>query len=106
FVAYTETMASMYRKKREADLEGILIRETVDSFQKDWITFIRVEENDELSGYMTQVIKKHPLRGFDEIHLASAMMIHENLPDHFLFACFDERLNYAARSEGLGTFPP
>jgi len=42
FVAYAETMASMYRKKREVDHEDTLIRQATDSFRQDWRTFIRV----------------------------------------------------------------
>ncbi|MBK5101671.1 MAG: type II toxin-antitoxin system VapC family toxin, partial [Desulfobacteraceae bacterium] len=51
FVAYAETMASMYRKKREEDLADTLIRKIADSFHQDWESFIRVEVNDELNLY-------------------------------------------------------
>jgi len=106
FVAYAETMASMYRKKREAGLADTLISKTVDAFQKDWESFIRVEVNDALNGYIDQVVEKYPVRGFDAIHLASAMVIHERFPEDFVFACFDDGLVHAARAEGLETFPP
>lgn len=106
FVAYAETMASLYRKKREADLADALIRKIVDSFQQDWEGFIRVEVNGELNAYIDRVVAKHPLRGFDAIHLASAIVIHERLPEGFVFACFDDRLASAAQSQGLETFPP
>jgi len=105
FVAYAETMASMYRKKREANLADTLIRKMADSFQKDWKSFIRVEVNDELNGYIDRVVEGYPLRGFDAIHLASAMVIHEKFPEDFVFACFDEELVRAAKLEGLETFP-
>jgi len=106
FVAYAETIASIYRKKREADLADTLIRKIADSFRQDWESFIRVEVNDELNGYINRLVEGHPLRGFDAIHLASAMVIHERLPEDFVFACFDDRLARTARSEGLETFPP
>ncbi len=106
FAAYTETMASMYRKKRESDLADTLICKIADSFHQDWESFIRVEVNDKLNGYIDRVVEKYPLRGFDAIHLASAIVIHERLPEDFVFACFDNRLARAAKSEGLETFPP
>ena len=106
FVAYAETMASMYRKKRELDLADTLICKIADSFHQDWESFIRVEVNDKLNGYIDRVVEKYPLRGFDAIHLASAIVIHERLPEDFVFACFDDRLVSAAQSEGLETFPP
>jgi len=104
-VAYAETMASMYRKQREEDLAETLIQRIADSFHQDWGSFIRVEVNNELNGYIDRVVKGYPLRGFDAIHLASAMVIHERIPEDFLFVCFDDRLARAARSEGLETFP-
>jgi len=106
FVAYAETMASLYRKKREAGLADALIRKIADSFHRDWESFIRVEVNRELNEYIDRVVEGYPLRGFDAIHLASALVIHEKLPEHFLFACFDDRLAFAAQSEGLQIYPP
>ncbi len=106
FVAYAETMASMYRKKREEGLADKLIRKTVDAFHRDWQSFIRVEVNDTLNVYIHRVVDRYPVRGFDAIHLASAMVIHERFPEDFEFACFDDRLVHAAKSEGLATFPP
>ncbi len=105
-VAYAETMASVYRKKQEAHLADALIGEIVESFNRDWKSFIRVEVNDELNGYIERAVEQYPIRGFDAIHLASAMVIHEKLPGDVVFACFDDSLARAARSEGLETFPP
>ncbi len=105
-VAYAEMMASMYRKKREGDLSDTLIKRIVDAFHHDWVSFIRVEVNDELNGYIQQIVKRYPLRGFDAIHLVSAIVVQERLPEQFVFACFDIRLARAAQGEGLETFPP
>ena len=105
-VAYAETLASVYRKKREADLPDKLVREIIHSFHRDWESFIRVEVNDELNEYIDRVVEGYSLRGFDAIHLASAIVIQEKLPENFLFACFDNKLAFAAQSEGLETFPP
>lgn len=105
-VAYAETMACFYRKKREAELSHKLIGKIADLFRMDWKSFIRVEVNDELNQYIDMVVGKHRLRGFDAIHLASAMIIHEKLPENFLFVCFDDRLAHAAYEEGFEAFPP
>ena len=105
-VAYAETMASMYRKKRESDLADTLILKIADTFHQDWESFIRVEVSDKLNEYMDRVVQKYPLRGFDTIHLASAMVIHEKLPEDFVFVCFDDKLARAAQLEGFETFPP
>ena len=97
FVAYAETMASIYRKKRESFLDDLLVQKILDLFKQDWLSFVRVEVNDELNFYIDRVIAEHPLRGFDSIHLASAVIIHQSIQENFIFAYFDDKLASAAR---------
>ena len=104
-VAYAEVMASFYRKKRETAFEDALMEEIVRNFRTDWHSFIRIQVNDELNEYIDKAIEAHPLRGFDAIHLASAMIMHENFQDRLLFACFDQKVTQAAQKEGIQTFP-
>jgi len=104
-VAYAETMASLYRKKREVDLSSKIFNKLVKSFQLDWESFIRMEVNDDLNETIHKVASKYSLRGFDAIHLVSAIIIHERINEAFLFACFDQRLINCAQMEGLATFP-
>jgi hypothetical protein len=77
----------------------------VRNLRTDWHSFIRIQVNDELNEFIDKAIEAHPLRGFDAIHLASAMIMHENLQDRLLFACFDQKLTQAAQTEGIQTFP-
>ena len=104
-VAYAETMAAFHRKKREGDATDDVIQKALDSFQEEWVGFIRIEVNDGLNNHIRKVIGKYPLRGFDAIHLASAILVHERLPGNLSFACFDQRLLEAARKEGLKVSP-
>lgn len=104
-VAYAETMASFYRKKREVDLSSKVFNELVNSFHLDWEAFIRVEVNEGINETVHKVVVRHPLRGFDAIHLASAIITHERINEAFLFACFDQKLINSAQIEGLATFP-
>ena len=104
-VAYAETVASIHRKKREVNSRAERFRRVLNSFQKDWKSFIRVEVNDNLNEVIDRVVGNHPLRGFDAIHLASALITRERLSEDFFFACFDRKLLQAAQMEGLETFP-
>ncbi len=104
-VGYAETLASLYRKKREGDLDGTTIKHLIDSFHDDWASFVRVEVSEELNKTIGRLVSVHPLRGFDAIHLASALAVHEHALEPFLFACFDKRLLEAAKAEGLSTYP-
>jgi len=104
-VAYAETVASIFRKKKESGLGEEVIQQVVDAFFLDWKSFFRVEVTDELNETVLRVVQSYALRGFDAIHLASAVLTRGSLPEDFLFACFDQRLAEAAREEGLVTFP-
>ena len=104
-VAYAETLAAIYRKKRESALKDNLVKEIAGALRKDWDGFIRIQVNDELNEYIDRAIIRHPLRGFDAIHLASAMIMNEKLPDNLIFLCFDQTLLQAAAKEGIETFP-
>jgi uncharacterized protein len=98
-------IASLYRKKREAHLGDVVIKEIREVFQQDWQSFIRVEINDVLNRYIDRVVERYPLKGFDAIHLASAVVLYERFPKEFIFSCFDQNLGRAAKLEGLETFP-
>ena len=105
-VAYAETMATIFRKKREAKNIGESLFESVFiSFQKDWMSFIHVDVTNDLNEEIGKLETAHPLRGFDAIHLASALTVHEHIQHEFIFACYDRRLSKAAKEEGLDIFP-
>jgi predicted nucleic acid-binding protein len=104
-VTYAEVMASIHRKRREASEDDKLFRGVMKSFQQDWNTFIQVAVTNDLNELIDRILLSHPLRGFDVIHLASALIVCENVSGKFLFACFDRRLNTAAHAEGLYTLP-
>ena len=86
-------------------MEEEVIQEVVDAFFLDWKSFFRVEVTDELNEIVLRLVQSYALRGFDAIHLASAVLTRGSLPEDFLFSCFDQRLAQAARKEGFATFP-
>ena len=102
-VAYAEALASIYRKKREAKFGKDKLGDLLNAFRRDWNSFIRVEVTDELNEWIVTLVSRFPLRGFDAIHLASALIVQETLQEEFLFACFDQKLLQAAQSAGLQT---
>jgi len=104
-VAYAEGMAAIYRKIHEERLTRAELQNITASFQSDWQGFIRIEVNDRLNPYIDKVLDQSRLRGFDAIHLASALLVRERFHHGLLFACFDTRLASAARLHGLKTLP-
>lgn len=53
-----------------------------------------------------RLVKKHGLRGFDAVHLSSAKMMKRNADLALFFSSFDDKLNKAARAEGLEVLTP
>ena len=77
----------------------------VRQFQEDWSSFIIVEVDNRLNETIHKVNANHGLRGFDAIHLASALTIGSAGVDNFFFACYNKRVRHAAQAEGLETSP-
>lgn len=104
-VAYSEALASIYRKKRATEFDNDKWVKILDAFRRDWNSFIRVDVTDDLNEWIDKIVSRYPLRGFDAIHLASALIVHDRLPEEYLFACFDKKLLRAAQMAGLKTLP-
>ena len=104
-VANAELLAAVYRKVSETRAKKSLFESVVRLFHEDWSSFIIVEVDNRLNETIHKVIAIHGLRGFDAIHLASALTIASAVADNFLFACYDERLSRAAQAENLETLP-
>lgn len=58
-----------------------------------------VEEED--SAKVADLAEKHALRGFDAIHLASAVTLREELSSPVTFSCSDNKLKKASQREKL-----
>jgi uncharacterized protein len=104
-VTCAELLAAFYRKSREERIHPPLMKRLVNAFLKDWKSFIIVEVNEKLNETLPSLLSRHPLRGFDAIHLASALTLNSAAAGSFLFACYDDRLLAAARAEALQTLP-
>lgn len=60
-----------------------------------------VEVSESVAKLGGELTDRHPLRGFDAIHLASALLLKNKTRSDVSFSCFDERLKEAAQAEGL-----
>ncbi|GAB6064322.1 type II toxin-antitoxin system VapC family toxin [Deferrisoma palaeochoriense] len=103
-VAWAETLAALARRAREGDLDegkhGLVRRR----FMRAFSAWARVPLGEEVNERVARLVLEHPLRGFDAIHLASALLIQEQARSAVTFACYDERLSRCAASAGLRLF--
>lgn len=104
-VANAETMASFQRKIRESAVALQTIQIASLRFRNDWSKILRVAVSDQINDLIKGLVTRHPLRGFDTIHLASALWLREALGEDIIFLCADAKLIAAGRDEGL-LIPP
>lgn len=104
-LAYTEAMAAFARARREVRLSPQEYRRVVDAFEEDWSRYITVEVTDRLVKTAGHLAASRALRGYDALHLASALSLRERVPSSMMFVAFDRALNVAAKRESLRIHP-
>jgi len=105
-IAYAEVHAALARRHREGDLSRDGYAGACARFERDWHSYVRIELHDEVLVTARRLIARHPLRGYDAVHLASALSLRDALGEDPTFLASDERLLKAARAERLPTLNP
>jgi len=103
-LAFAEVHATFARRRREALLLASELEELLLRFAEDWEGLLQVPVGAEVLAFVPELCKRHPLRGADAVHLASALLLRQEL--EVFFACSDSSLLAAAAAEGLATFNP
>jgi predicted nucleic acid-binding protein len=103
-VAYAEMRSSLSRGLREGRISRAEHGYLVGELNRDWRRRIEtIELTDRISFRAGDLSQTYALRGFDAIHLASALTLQEGLDELVTFSAFDDRLNGAALACGLAT---
>lgn len=100
-IAYAEVFAGLTRKMREGHLSSAQYYLACRQFEGDWQAYIRVELHDDLLLLARDLIRRYPLKGFDAVHLASALSLNNAIDEEVTFAAADRRILRAADAEGL-----
>ena len=100
-VAYPETRAALARRFRENMFKPREYRQLISFFNNDWENYMIVRLTKKLVRLAGDLAEKHGLRGFDAIHLSSAMTLFQELSTPIIFLCSDQRLQKAAKLEKL-----
>ena len=115
-LSYAEIHAIVARRVRERLLsagEGAAIQ---DRFDADWVLgFTAVELDSYVLIFIRDLVKAHPLRGADAVHLASALWLRDMVRvggklarpgEQITFASSDKQLITAAQQHDLEIFNP
>lgn len=100
-VAYVEANAGIARKHREGEFARADYARLLKTFEVDWENYFVIEMTADVARLGGELVQRHPLRGFDAIHLASALLLKRKTKMNVAFSCFDERLAQAAQAERL-----
>jgi uncharacterized protein len=74
-------------------------------FRAEWLRLARVQLTEPLLARADAVAWHYGLRGYDAIHLASALYWQESLRQAVVLATFDRELWHAAEAAGLSVWP-
>ena len=106
-LARVEVTAAFFGKARSGEMTTNVAEVLRDVFLADWEEgrFLHVAPNELIETEAAQLAAVHMVRGFDAVHLATALAARRAVPELALFVCFDKRLSQAAAGEGFELLP-
>jgi predicted nucleic acid-binding protein len=104
-VAYAEARAAFGRLLRSGGTGPRQHGRRLRRLNLDWDDYLRIELMPEVVREAGDLAELHALRGFDSIHLASALWLKERTASALAFAAYDRRLHTAAALAGMTTYP-
>lgn len=88
---------------------GLVAREAalkaLESFNADWEHLIRLQFGEPLAARAATLAWEHGLRGYDAVHLATALVWRETLGETVTVATYDRELWRGAQASGLSPWP-
>jgi len=100
-VAYAEARAAFARRFREKAFTTDEYNRLKEFFDKDWNRYLILSVTKDMIRLAGDMAEKHALRGFESIHLASALTLRQELSSPIVFSCFDDNLQKASEREDL-----
>jgi len=100
-IAWAEAHAALSRRAREVPEDAAVIDEAKLALMQDWPHFVVMDVNQTLVELAGDYADAFALRGYDSVQLAAAFEAGRIAQCPVCFACFDTRLNKAARMLGM-----
>ncbi len=104
-VAYPEARATFARIKAQGISTDAKHLQRLAQLNLDWENLLRIELVPAVVRNAGDLTEIYGLRGFDAIHLASALWLKEKTSTPLYFAVFDQRLRAASERAGLTVVP-
>lgn len=100
-----ETVAAFAKAIRVKALEAGEAEAALQLFRAEWSDVIRVQATELIVGRAASLAWEHGLRGYDAVHLASALAWQAGLQESVIFATYDRYLWTTSNTVGLMCFP-
>ena len=100
-IAWAEAHAALSRRARETPEDAPVIEQAKAALALDWPHFVVLEISQPLVELAGDYADTFALRGYDSIQLAAASEAARIAQLPVFFACFDIRLNKAAKMLGM-----
>lgn len=102
-IAWAEAHAALSRRAREVSADVTPIGQAKQALVADWPHYLIVEVTQAVVETAGEFADTFALRGYDSVQLAAAHEAKQISRLPVSFACFDVRLNKAARVLGMNT---
>lgn len=106
WITYPEVHAALARKHREGWFSAAVLSRLAGAFELEWVAYDHIAVSGATLAEVRRLLRRHPLRGGDAVHLAAAAWLREQIGDPLEFWVSDARLESAARREGLTVVNP
>jgi predicted nucleic acid-binding protein len=100
-IAWAEACAALSRRAREVPEDALVIEQAKLALAADWPHFVVMEIDQRLVERAGEYADTFALRGYDSVQLAAAYEAGLISQSPIYFACFDTRLNKAAKLLGM-----
>jgi predicted nucleic acid-binding protein len=104
-ISRAEVAAALAKAVRTGALTQEGAASALQVFRSEWPNLVRVQATEMVVTRADGLAWELGLRGYDAVHLASALLWHESLGEPVAMAAFDLKLWEAAKERGLVPFP-
>ncbi len=105
-VTAAEAHAAFARRWRERSISERDFLRLRRDFDRDWPAWLRLDVTEAVIRRVRDLVRRHPLRGYDAVHLSAALELASEIPVPVVFITADARLRAAAHAERLAVVDP
>ena len=104
-ISRAEVAAALARAARVRVVTREAGAKALQAFSADWEHLVRLQLGEPLAARAAALAWEHGLRGYDAVHLASALVWSESLGETVAVATYDRELWRGAQASGLSAWP-